>query len=165
MKKVKNLDELEDRVEDLEDLLADDPNPNKENFMAIRQLRREVLHKKRYYGRMELLTDELMQIDMYFNFSDKKFDNLFGHILQTQEYLDQVRQSYEAQVDIQQNSLMKVFTVVTSIFLPLSLIAGWYGMNLIMPEFQWAHGYPFVIGLCITIILFMLWLFRKNKWL
>lgn len=161
----RNLDELEDRVEDLEDRLADDPNPNKENFSEILQLRREVLHKKRYYGRMELLTDELMQIDMYFNFIDKKFDKLFGHILQTQEYLDQVRQSYEAQIDIQQNSLMKVFTVVTSIFLPLSLIAGWYGMNLIMPEFKWVNGYPFVIGLCITIVLFMLWLFRKNKWL
>jgi magnesium transporter len=106
-----------------------------------------------------------MQIDMYFNFIDKKFDKLYGHILQTQEYLDQVRQSYEAQIDIQQNSLMKVFTVVTSIFLPLSLITGWYGMNLMMPEFAWVNGYPFVIGLCITIVLFMLWLFRKNKWI
>ena len=161
----KNLDELEDRVEKLEDMLTDDPNLNKEYFRAILQLRREVMHKKRYYGRMELLTDELMQIDMYFNFIDKKFDKLFSHILQTQEYLDQVRQSYEAQIDIQQNRLMKVFTVVTSIFLPLSLIAGWYGMNLVMPEFHWAYGYPFVIGLCVTIILFMLWLFRKNKWL
>jgi magnesium transporter len=161
----RNLDELEDRVEDLEDVLLEDPNPNKENFRAIQQLRREVLHKKRYYGRMELLTDELMQIDMYFNFIDKKFDKLFGHILQTQEYLDQVRQSYEAQIDIQQNNLMKVFTVVTSFFLPLSLIAGWYGMNLIMPEFKWINGYPFVIGLCVTIVLFMLWLFRRKKWL
>ena len=161
----RNLDDLEDRVEELEDRLTEDPNPNRENFMEILQLRREVLHKKRYYGRMELLTDELMQIDMYFNFIDKKFDKLFGHILQTQEYLDQIRQSYEAQIDIQQNNLMKVFTVVTSIFLPLSLIAGWYGMNLIMPEFQWINGYPFVIGLCITIVLFMLWQFKRNKWL
>ena len=161
----KSLDALEDRVEDLEDRLAEDPDPNKENFMAILELRREVMHKKRYYGRMELLTDELMQLDNYFNFIDKKFDKLFSHILQTQEYLDQVRQSYEAQVDIQQNSLMKVFTVVTSIFLPLSLIAGWYGMNLMMPEFQWVNGYPFVIGLCIAIVLFMLWIFKKNKWI
>ena len=82
-----------------------------------------------------------------------------------QEYLDQIRQAYEAQIGIEQNNLMKFFTVVTSIFLPLSLIAGWYGMNLIMPEFGWAYSYPFVIALSVGIIAIMLWLFRKNKWL
>lgn len=81
------------------------------------------------------------------------------------EYLDQIRQSYEAQVDIEQNSLMKFFTVVTSIFLPLTLIAGWYGMNLMMPEFKWPYGYPFVIALSVAIVAFMIWLFRQNKWL
>lgn len=79
------------------------------------------------------------------------------------ENLDQIRQSYEAQVDIEQNSLMKFFTVVTSIFLPLTLIAGWYGMNLMMPEFKWPYGYPFVIALSAAIVAFMIWLFRKNK--
>ena len=114
---------------------------------------------------MELLTDELMQADEYFTFIDKKFDKLLNHILRTQEYLDQVRQAYEAQIDIEQNQLMKFFTVVTSIFLPLTVIAGWYGMNLQMPELQLPFAYPLVIGLSVGIIGLMIWLFRKNKWL
>ena len=60
---------------------------------------------------------------------------------------------------------MKFFTVVTSIFLPLTLIAGWYGMNLMMSEFKWPYGYPFVIILSVVIVVFMIWLFRRNKWL
>ena len=114
---------------------------------------------------MELLTDELMQQDDYFTFIDKKFDKLFNYILRTQEYLEHVREAYEAQIDIEQNKLMKFFTVITSIFLPLTLIAGWYGMNLQMPEFQWAHGYPVVIVLSVAIVGFMVYIFKKNKWL
>ena len=45
------------------------------------------------------------------------------------------------------------------------LIAGWYGMNLMMPEFKWPYGYPFVIALSVAIVAFMIWLFRRNKWL
>ena len=60
---------------------------------------------------------------------------------------------------------MKYFTVVTSVFLPLTLLVGWYGRNLRMPEFRWAYGYPFVIVLSIAIVVFMIWQFRRNKWL
>ena len=162
---LRNLEELEDRIVALEDLLFGESEASKENFRALHHLRKEVWRKKRYYEKMELLTDELMQIDEYFNFIDKKFDKLFNYILQTQEYLEQVRQAYEAQIDIEQNSLMKFFTVVTSIFLPLSLIAGWYGMNLQMPEFGWAYGYPLVIGLSVAIVALMIWLFKRNRWL
>ena len=159
------LEKLEDRIVALEDRLFDESEANKAYFHALHKLRKEVWRNKRYYEKMELLTDELMQIDGYFNFVDKKYDKLFNYVLRTQEYLEQVRQAYEAQIDIEQNSLMKFFTVVTSIFLPLSLIAGWYGMNLQMPEFQWAHGYPAVIALSAGIVVLMIWLFRRNKWL
>ena len=54
-----------------------------------------------------------------------------------------MREAYQAQLDYEQNQLMKAFTVLTAIFLPLSLIARWYGMNFSMPEYQWALGYPF----------------------
>ncbi|MBR0373807.1 MAG: hypothetical protein IJH91_04705 [Mogibacterium sp.] len=160
-----HLEELEDRVITLEDQLFDNFDPNKTDFQDLHMLRKEVWRKKRYYEKMELLTDELMQQDDYFTFIDKKFDKLFNYILRTQEYLEHVREAYEAQIDIEQNKLMKFFTVITSIFLPLTLIAGWYGMNLQMPEFQWAHGYPVVIVLSVAIVGFMVYIFKKNKWL
>ena len=59
---------------------------------------------------------------------------------------------------------MKIFTLVTSIFLPLTLIAGWYGMNLKMPEFEWAYGYPFVIGGCLLTIAIWAIGFKKKGW-
>ena len=159
------LDDLEDRIGDFEEKLFEGEGPTKENFRLIHRFRKEVWGCKRYFEKMELLTDELMAADEYFLFIDKKYDKLLNQILRTQEYLDQIRQSYEAQVDIEQNSLMKFFTVVTSIFLPLTLIAGWYGMNLMMPEFKWPYGYPFVIALSVAIVGLMIWLFKRNKWL
>ena len=159
------LDDLEDRVAAFETALFDGDSPSKTNFREIHRYRQEVWSSKRYFEKMELLTDELMAMDSYFIFIDKKYDKLLNQILRTQEYLDQIRQSYEAQVSIEQNSLMKYFTVVTSVFLPLTLLVGWYGMNLRMPEFRWAYGYPFVIVLSIAIVVFMIWQFRRNKWL
>lgn len=162
---VSHLDELENRIGDFEEKLFEGKESRSENFRLIHRFRKEVWGCKRYFEKMELLTDELMAADEFFLFIDKKYDKLLNQILRTQEYLDQIRQSYEAQVDIEQNSLMRFFTVVTSIFLPLTLIAGWYGMNLMMPEFKWPYGYPFVIVLSVAIVAVMIWLFRRNKWL
>ena len=59
---------------------------------------------------------------------------------------------------------MKVFTVVTSIFLPLSLIAGWYGMNFrFMPELSWRFGYPLVFILSAAVVIICLCYFKKKK--
>ena len=162
---VNQLDELEDRIEAFEEKLFEEKGATQESFQLIYRFRKEVWGCKRYFEKMELLTDELMATDEYFLYIDKRYDKLLNQTLRAQEYLDQIRQSYEAQVDIEQNGLMRFFTVVTSIFLPLTLIAGWYGMNLMMPEFTWPYGYPFVIGLSVAIVAFMIWLFRRNKWL
>ena len=59
---------------------------------------------------------------------------------------------------------MKIFTLVTSIFLPLTLIAGWYGMNLQMPEFTWKYGYLFVIAVCIIVVAIWAIIFKKKGW-
>ena len=59
---------------------------------------------------------------------------------------------------------MKVFTVITAIFLPLTLIAGWYGMNLSMPEYSWAWGYPVVIAVSILIVIAEILYFKRHKW-
>ena len=159
------LNDLDDQVISFEESLFDGKGVTGENFASIHAFRNDSWAMRRYFERMEMLTTDLAVIDPSYSFIDSKYDKLLNHCLRTQEYLDQIRQAYEAQIGIEQNNLMKFFTVVTSIFLPLSLIAGWYGMNLIMPEFGWAYSYPFVIALSVGIIAIMLWLFRKNKWL
>ena len=78
----------------------------------------------------------------------------------------QLRDLYKTHLDIKQNSIMTVLTVVTSIFLPLTLIVGWYGMNFkYMPELEWKWGYPVIIGVSVLIVIFCLIFFRKKKWL
>jgi magnesium transporter len=69
-------------------------------------------------------------------------------------------------VNIEQNQVIKIFTVVTVVFMPPTLIASIYGMNFIhMPETVWMLGYPFAIALMILSSLLFLWFFKKKKWL
>ena len=67
-------------------------------------------------------------------------------------------------MDIEQNEIMKIFTVLSAVFLPLTLIAGWYGMNFSMPEYGWALGYPMVIVLSIAVCTACILFFRRKKW-
>ena len=100
----------------------------------------------------------------YFEVLGNRCDRLLRQVLNLKEYIVQVRESYQAQIDIEQNRLMKIFTLVTSIFLPLTLIVGWYGMNLKMPEFGWEYGYPFVIAVCILVVCIWLFVIKKKGW-
>lgn len=80
------------------------------------------------------------------------------------EYAMQVQDVYQAEIEIRQNSIMKLLTIVTTIFLPLSLIAGWYGMNFeYMPELKWIYSYPVVIGVSVLIVVVSLCYFKKKK--
>ena len=64
------------------------------------------------------------------------------------------------------NKTMQLFTVVTTIFLPLTLIAGWYGMNFKnMPELQLKYGYFVIIGISIAIVIVLVYWFKKKKYL
>jgi magnesium transporter len=69
-------------------------------------------------------------------------------------------------VNIEQNTVIKIFTVVTVVFMPPTLIASIYGMNFeYMPELKWAAGYPMAIGFMVLSSLIILWYFRRKKWL
>lgn len=77
-----------------------------------------------------------------------------------------MREAYQSRLSIKQNELMKLFTVVTVIFLPLTLIVGWYGMNFkFMPELYSPLGYPAVIFVSAAIVVWLIWYFKKKKWL
>ena len=93
-------------------------------------------------------------------------DRYLSAVKNLQEMVSQLREAYQSQLSIEQNDLMKIFTVVTVIFLPLSLLAGWYGMNFsYIPELKWKYGYPVVILVSIVTVVALIWKFKKKKWL
>ena len=91
-------------------------------------------------------------------------ERLHDHVEMLREYLVQIRELYQSLIDVQQNKVMGILTIVTTIFLPLTLIAGWYGMNFPnMPEFGWKYAYPAVIIVSVTVIVLEIIYFKKKK--
>ena len=95
----------------------------------------------------------------------RKVESLQGETRLLHEYATQISSEYQAQVDIAQNRVMKVLTIVTAIFLPLTLIAGWYGMNFTgMPLLEWRYGYPAVVAVSALVVAGLVWYFKRKKW-
>ncbi len=162
------LDSIEDDVSDLEDKIALD---EKVEYADIGALRKRLLSLKRYYeALLDILEDleenrnGIVKDTVLLSIQRNRVDRLYHDVLNLRDYITQVRESYQAQIDISLNRTMKLFTVITAIFLPLTLIAGWYGMNLKMPEYDIPFMYPIVIGVSIMIIIGIIAYFKKNKW-
>jgi len=82
------------------------------------------------------------------------------------ERLEFLQNSFLGRINLQQNRIVKIFTVVTVVFMPPTLIASIYGMNFrLMPELEWSYGYPLAIGLMIASSLVTLLYFKKKNWL
>lgn len=170
-KDTKYLEGLEDRISDLDDSIID--GTEKDAREKIVDTRYEILCLKKYYEQFELIFDELCDNDIGllskqgvtdFEILGNRTDKLKSSVMNLREFIVQVRESYQAQIDIEQNRIMKIFTLVTSIFMPLSLIAGWYGMNLKMPEFEWTYSYPVIGGACVLICCLWFVIFKKTGW-
>ncbi len=93
-----------------------------------------------------------------------RIDHYSNNMKFLREYLAVVRESYQAQVDLKMNEIMKIFTVLTAVFLPLTLLVGWYGMNFKnMPELDWRYGYLSVILASIALTVGILYYFKRKK--
>ena len=102
----------------------------------------------------------------YFHMFTERVIRLQEIVSGQREYVTQLRDLLQAQLEVRQNTIMTVLTVITTICLPLTLIAGWYGMNFQkMPELEWAYGYPVIILISIAIVVGCLIWFKKKKWM
>ncbi|WP_099205394.1 CorA family divalent cation transporter [Scatolibacter rhodanostii] len=167
------LQRLEFDINEFEDGIITAKKPIKKASTRIILFRRSLLKMKRYYEQLsyviDILTDnengaipetllkQLLSLG-------RRIDRLTESIEHLREYVTQVREAYQSQIDIEQNQIMKIFTVLTAIFLPLTLIVGWYGMNFNIPEYGWRFGYLYVTVLSITVCIILFFLFKKKKW-
>lgn len=102
----------------------------------------------------------------YFRLISNRIDRLRDSTVAIGEHTAQIRDIYKSHLDIKQNRIMTVLTIVTTVFMPLTLIAGWYGMNFrFMPELESEWGYPIVIIVSVLIVAGSLLFFKKKKWL
>lgn len=102
----------------------------------------------------------------YFRLFLNRIARLQDRSTSLRDYTMQIRDLHKADLDIKQNRIMTVLTVVTTIFMPLTLIVGWYGMNFkYMPELEFKWSYPLVLIISILIVVGSLLFFKKKKWL
>ena len=145
-----------------------------EGFNAqLRRMRRDATEWFRYYTQLEDVACELEKNEggfftenelRLFHMLEKRLGRLRDEAQLLREYCLQVRELFQAEIDIRQNRIMKILTIVTTICLPLSLLAGWYGMNFTnMPELSWKYGYPAVIVASVLIVAICLWIMKKKK--
>jgi magnesium transporter len=96
----------------------------------------------------------------------KDINSLFDYTRFGFDRLDYLQDTFLGLVNIEQNKIIKIFTVVNVVFLPPTLIASMYGMNFdFMPELHWKLGYPFAIGLMLVFTLAIFLIFKLKKWL
>lgn len=148
---------------------------NIDNFgKIINPPKKKLMTFYRYYNHLIDIGDNLYAVKGLFD-SEKEtqFLNIFvnkaerfkSEISYLREYVLQIQEIYQTQIGARQNDIMKMLTIVTTVVLPLSLIAGWYGMNFkYMPELMWRYGYLFVIILSIVIIIISIIIFKKKKY-
>ena len=169
---VTEMQALEDQISVLEQAVLE--NRTEGFIQQMSALRKELNHRNRYYAQLNnlVLTMQENASDLLDACSQDRLQYVLRRLNHLQdeahllhEYASQVSSEYQAQVDIAQNRIMKLLTIVTTIFMPLSLIVGWYGMNFAnMPELDWAYGYPAVIVLSIAVCGACVLYFRRKRY-
>lgn len=102
----------------------------------------------------------------YFRLFTERVMRLKDIVSGQREYVMQLRDLIQTQLDFKQNKTVSLLTVITSIFMPLTLVTGWYGMNFrFMPELEWKYGYPAVIALTVVIVIVCIIWFKRKKWM
>lgn len=147
----------------------------KDTIQEVSDIRSDLRDMRIHYSQLLDLSQELEENEneffrenneRYFHLVCQRVQTLYDMTVSLSDYTSQIRDLYQTQIDLKQNRIMSILTIITSIFMPLTLIAGWYGMNFVyMPELHYQYAYPIVIAVSILIIVVSLVFFKWKKWL
>lgn len=167
------LEKIGDTMEELEEELFN--NPKEKTLKTIHHLKREMIILKKSVWPMRDVINNLYrnENELIIHSTHLYVKDLYDHVLQINESIDIYRdmltsnqEMYLSSISNKMNLVMKVLTIISTIFIPLTFIVGIYGMNFkFMPELEWKFGYPAVWIIMIMISLAMLYYFRNKKWL
>jgi magnesium transporter len=167
------LDDLSDRISDMEERLIE--KPGQDLLQGIYAARRESLLLRKYIrpAREIVAGLERNESGLVRPETSPYIRDLYDHSLQIIETMESLRDSITGMLEMylssasnRMNEVMKVLTIIATIFIPLTFIAGVYGMNLPnMPEMQWRYSYPAVWAVMLAVGGGMLWFFYRKKWI
>ena len=167
------LDQMEQTLDKMEErILAD---ASEEDFAWLNHIRGNLLDLRLHYGQLMDLGVELEENEngffreenlRYFRLFTARVSRLQETVTALRDYTVQLRDLIQARIDVKQNKIITLLTVITTIFTPLTLLTGWYGMNFrYMPELEYRASYPIVIAVSLAIAIGCLVYFKKKKWL
>ena len=155
--------------------------PNQETIEEIYHFRREIIKVRRSVVPLkEGIYSLLKDVHQLINKSNLIFikdleDHIKNAVETVENYKEQVNsmiEIYRSSTQLKLNEILKVLTIISTIFIPLTFIVGIYGMNfntdispLNMPELKWYFGYPFVMSLMLIISIGLLVIFKKKRWI
>ena len=165
------LSHIEEQSEMLEDNIADGNTDN--FFVSLTKYRRKLSELNAYYDQLVDI-GELLQLPVCASFLSgadgwdkytRRCERLQNHVQFIRENLLQLGELFQSMQDAHQNKIMGFLTIITTFFLPLTLLTGWYGMNFRhMPELSWRYGYIAVIIAVVVIAVCEFIYFKKKKY-
>jgi magnesium transporter len=168
------IDLLDESITTLEDSLLTG-EPKQDMLYKIQRLKREMISIRRYVSPVRELLSEMLrsESDLIHENTHIFLRDVSDHSIRVVESIESYREILTGLLDIyvstvsnKMNQIMKVLTVFTSIFIPLTFIAGIYGMNFeYMPELKWKWAYPLTWAVFIVIPIVLLVYFKRKKWL
>ncbi len=167
------LEDIGNTIETIEsDLIL---NPGSSNQEAIYRMKRRLVYVGRTVWPVRELINEIERTDHKLIHQESRiyFRNIYDHSVQIIETLDSLRDLtssmmdlYLSSVSLKLNEIMKVLTIFSALFIPLTFFAGVYGMNFnFFPELKWQWGYPLFWLVCLMVSIVMLIYFKRRKWM
>ncbi len=166
------LDNIGDQIDEIEDSVHN--HASEDNFKDIQNLKKELIYLRRSVYPLRDAISLLMKDESGFIEEEnvRFYKDIYDHIIHLSDSLDTYKDLVSSAMDIHINTLntrmnevMKVLTIMSSIFIPLTFIVGVYGMNFrYMPELYWPYGYYMVWGVMILIVGGMFRYFKYKKW-
>lgn len=167
------LEKLGERIEVLEEKLVTDPRP--ETLQEIHKLKREMIFLRRsVWPLRELISGlERAESSLFKKATRIYLRDIYDHTIQVidtvetyRDMLSGMHDTYLSSISNRMNEIMKVLTIIATIFIPLTFIAGIYGMNFeFMPELKWRWAYFGIWSIIVVVAVIMLVFFKRKKWL
>ncbi|HNZ61737.1 MAG TPA: magnesium/cobalt transporter CorA [Paludibacteraceae bacterium] len=167
------IEDVTDQITNLSKNLNTESDLDQDILLQIKELQEKVMIIRQNIVDKQRVVSNILKCNFFpedliprLNIIVKDINSLFEYTRFDFDRLDYLQDTFLGLVNLQQNNIIKIFTVVSVIFLPPTLIASMYGMNFkYMPELDWKFGYPFSILLMITFTVGVLVFFKRKKWL